>query len=270
MVDAGLRGLRWESFRTSLSHVRSVAVTRGLEAARRQWIHDPLFAPAMERPQVAVRLERMVTGYSGWHCLHDQARPPSDAPPSERLDGIGVPTLVIVGERDVQDFQTIGDVLHQRIPDAAKVVMSGVGHMANNQMLRRRVDQVPVVHEACVLEVGAVDAFARLGGSAPVLLDQDQERQQPLLVPRRSEVVDHRVEEQRAVRAGEGAELRDADAEEAVALAVLARARLEEALRVGGDHRIAQGLERPADVLTHGRSASRPHARSSRGSRRST
>jgi hypothetical protein len=61
--------------------------------------------------------------------------------------------------------------------------------------------------------------------AAAVLLDQDQQREQPLLVPGRAEVLEHRLQRQRAVRAGERAQVGDADAEEAVALAVLARPR---------------------------------------------
>ncbi|MHA2067281.1 MAG: alpha/beta fold hydrolase [Candidatus Thorarchaeota archaeon] len=36
-----------------------------------------------------------------------------------------------MGERDLPDFLTIADVLQERIPNARKVVMPGVGHMSN-------------------------------------------------------------------------------------------------------------------------------------------
>jgi pimeloyl-ACP methyl ester carboxylesterase len=131
VVDAGLREFQWETFRISLSQVQSVAMTNGLEAAQHHWINDPLFASAMENPQVAVRLKQMVTDYSGWHWFNNQTRPLSDSPPIEQLDGISLSTLIIVGERDLPDFQTIAEILSQRIPNASKVVMSGVGHMSN-------------------------------------------------------------------------------------------------------------------------------------------
>ena len=131
VVDTGLREYQWEAFGTTLSQVQSVAMTSGIEAAQSHFLNDALFASAMENPQLAVRLKQMVTDYSGWHWLNNQTRPLSDSPPIEQLDGISLSTLIIVGERDLPDFQTITEILYQRIPNASKVVMSGVGHMSN-------------------------------------------------------------------------------------------------------------------------------------------
>ena len=128
LVGAGLAGFPWATFGASLAHVRSVARGHGLEEARRAWLQNPLFASAMERPPVAERLERMVAAYSGWHWLND---PPRGAPSIDRLEGVAAPTLVLVGARDLPDFQRVAETLHQRIPQASMVVMAEVGHMAN-------------------------------------------------------------------------------------------------------------------------------------------
>ena len=56
---------------------------------------------------------------------------PLDPPSIQQLGRISIPTLVIVGERDVPDVRAIADILHQRLPYASKVVMAGVGHMSN-------------------------------------------------------------------------------------------------------------------------------------------
>jgi pimeloyl-ACP methyl ester carboxylesterase len=130
-VDTGLRAFQWETFGTTLSQVRSTAVTSGVEAAKRHWLDAPVFAPAMEDPQVAVRINQMVEDYSGWHWVNDQTPLLSDSPPIEQLHRIDLPTLIIVGERDLPDFQRIAEILYQRIPNATKVVMSGVGHTSN-------------------------------------------------------------------------------------------------------------------------------------------
>ena len=42
-------------------------------------------------------------------------------------------TIFITLPRDVVDFQRIADLLEQGIPGATKVVMPGVGHMANTE-----------------------------------------------------------------------------------------------------------------------------------------
>ena len=50
----------------------------------------------------------------------------------DRLEEINVPTLIIIGELDDPYYiQPIADVLKQRVPNAIKVVMPDVGHMAN-------------------------------------------------------------------------------------------------------------------------------------------
>jgi len=152
VVDTGLREFQWEAFGTSLSQVQSVAMTSGIEAAQRHWINDPLFAPAMENPQLAVRLKQMVTDYSGWHWINNGTKPLSDSPPIEQLDGINLPILIIVGERDLPDFQTIAETLYQRIPNASKVIMSGVGHLSNmedperfNEIVLGFLKEVPTI-----------------------------------------------------------------------------------------------------------------------------
>ncbi|MEZ4664920.1 MAG: alpha/beta hydrolase [Caldilineaceae bacterium] len=131
VVDTGLRGFQWEAFGASFSQVQSMALTSGIEAAKRRWLSDPLFAPALENAQVAARLKQMVTDYSGWHWLNKPAMPASGLPAIQQLGAITPPTLIIVGEHDLPDFQTIAELLHQRIPNASKVVMPDVGHMSN-------------------------------------------------------------------------------------------------------------------------------------------
>jgi 3-oxoadipate enol-lactonase len=101
-----------------------------VEAGKAQWLAHPIFAPAREKPEVAVRLGRIVTDYSGWHPVNtDPVRYP-DPSAARRIHEIDAPTLVVVGERDLPDFLAIADTL-QQIPSVRKVMLSGVGHMCN-------------------------------------------------------------------------------------------------------------------------------------------
>jgi pimeloyl-ACP methyl ester carboxylesterase len=55
-----------------------------------------------------------------------------DVPPPpviDRLSAIRVPTLVVIGENDIEDFRLIADILTENIPNAEKVVIPGAGHM---------------------------------------------------------------------------------------------------------------------------------------------
>ena len=56
----------------------------------------------------------------------------SPNPPAfKRLSEIGVPTLLIIGDRDVQGMQMIVERLHKMIPDSKKVVIHGGDHITN-------------------------------------------------------------------------------------------------------------------------------------------
>jgi pimeloyl-ACP methyl ester carboxylesterase len=131
VVDTVLRGFQWKAFGTSLSEIHSAGKTSGIEAARQRWLDDAMFAPALEKPRVATRLRQMVADYSGWLWINSDTIRLLDPPSIQQLDTINIPTLVIVGERDLPDFHEIAEILHHRIPHASKVVMQGVGHMSN-------------------------------------------------------------------------------------------------------------------------------------------
>ena len=54
-----------------------------------------------------------------------------EPPAIDRLAEIAVPTLVIVGDEDVLEFQDLSARLAAEIPNARHVVMSGVAHVPN-------------------------------------------------------------------------------------------------------------------------------------------
>jgi pimeloyl-ACP methyl ester carboxylesterase len=55
--------------------------------------------------------------------------PALDPPPSERIGDVAAPTLVVVGEQDIEDMRRIADVLGDGIPGSRKVTMPGVAHL---------------------------------------------------------------------------------------------------------------------------------------------
>ena len=72
----------------------------------------------------------MVAGYPGQHWLGQDGHRPV-RPPIEVLEGLGVPVLVAVGERDVPGFREMSAVLARRIPGAEYHVVADAGHMIN-------------------------------------------------------------------------------------------------------------------------------------------
>lgn len=130
--DPVLWGYSWSpEFEATMARIWGAGRAEGIEAARSMWLNDPLFAPAMETPEVASRLREIVESYSGWHWNHDDPGLLPDPPAAGRLEEITAPTLALVGERDLADYRAIASTLARRIPGARKVVLQGAGHMSN-------------------------------------------------------------------------------------------------------------------------------------------
>lgn len=131
LVDSVLGGHRWsEAYRALDKAVWEIARTQGIPAGKAAWVAHPLFAPAMAQPAVAESVRTMVNDYTGWHFLNRDSDLRLDPPAARRLHEIHSPTLVVVGERDLPDFQQIADQLHTEIVGAEKVILPGVGHLA--------------------------------------------------------------------------------------------------------------------------------------------
>jgi len=131
LLDAVLDGVPWDpESAQALDEVARRVQAGGVLAGREAWLAHPLFAAARQRPDLAAALAAMVAGYPGQHWLgqdpHRQIRPPIEV-----LEGVIVPTLVAVGERDVPGFREMSAVLARRIPGAAYHVVADAGHMIN-------------------------------------------------------------------------------------------------------------------------------------------
>jgi 3-oxoadipate enol-lactonase len=131
LIDPALEGFSWSAaWRQSMDAI--VRAARGdVRAAKQLWLAHDLFAPARRDPKVAAELAAMIERYSAWHwCNRDPALQPATA--AIRLLGtVACPTLVIVGELDLPDFQAIAHTLAAGIPRAALRTLAGVGHMAS-------------------------------------------------------------------------------------------------------------------------------------------
>jgi 3-oxoadipate enol-lactonase len=131
LLDAVLDGVPWDpESAQALDDVAQHVQAGGVLAGREAWLAHPLFAAARERSDLASALAVMVAGYPGQHWLgqdsHRQTRQPIDM-----LEGVVVPVLVAVGERDVPGFREMSAVLARRIPGASYCVVPDAGHMIN-------------------------------------------------------------------------------------------------------------------------------------------
>lgn len=101
----------------------------GLRAAKAYWMSLPIFAPAMEKEEIAARIDELMLSYTGAHWL--DPNPPDGAPLLDVVSSISAKTLIMVGDRDLPGFQTCADELAGKIPGVEKQVIPGVGHLMN-------------------------------------------------------------------------------------------------------------------------------------------
>jgi pimeloyl-ACP methyl ester carboxylesterase len=86
----------------------------------------------------------MVESYSCWHWQHSDTETAPVQPVAEALATMSIPTLVILGEQDLPDFQVISRRLAAEMPNASLKVIAGSGHMTNLE--------APAVFNELVLE----------------------------------------------------------------------------------------------------------------------
>lgn len=106
-------------------------IERAVEIELRLWVDGPHRTPDQVHPQVRERVRNMNTPLLAREAAYQGVPDELDPPPIARLGEIGVPTLVVIGDRDVNDVQTMANVLVEGIGDARKVVIAGAAHMVN-------------------------------------------------------------------------------------------------------------------------------------------
>lgn len=131
-VGTVVHGLAWlPEFRAFFRSLFETAQASGVEAAKQRWLHGPVFERAMQDPDVAPRLARIVGDYSGWRWVNDNPKLPLEPPACDRLEDVHVPTLIVVGEYEIPNVLRMADQLQTRAPDVRRVTIAGAGHMPN-------------------------------------------------------------------------------------------------------------------------------------------
>jgi pimeloyl-ACP methyl ester carboxylesterase len=100
------------------------------ELAMRVWVVGMGRSPEAVDPLVRQRVAEMVLHNLSIEVEGDFARP-LDPPAFGRLGEITVPTLVIIGERDIPPVQQMAEALASGIAGARKVVMPNTAHVPN-------------------------------------------------------------------------------------------------------------------------------------------
>ena len=133
ITPGGLGGYVWpEDFRTGFSVFAEAAAAGDKRRAIELMLDFPPMVPAAAVPVLRSRIEAMASEYSWAHFLPDAPRAVALEPPAaERLQEIAVPTLVVVGECDMNAMHVQADFVAARIPGARTVRIARSGHMTN-------------------------------------------------------------------------------------------------------------------------------------------
>jgi pimeloyl-ACP methyl ester carboxylesterase len=95
------------------------------------WLISGYMAPAMTHPEIAPRIHQLALENAHQNLDNSALERVLDPPAIDRLASIHIPTLIVVGNRDVADIHEICGLLYARIPGAKEVVIDGAGHMVN-------------------------------------------------------------------------------------------------------------------------------------------
>jgi pimeloyl-ACP methyl ester carboxylesterase len=129
LASPGVSGYTGGDF-SYMTPVISAIRAGNLEEAADLWAATPLMH--IPNDSAAAALVRTISrdNRSIWSHRANPERPLSP-PAIGRLAEVKVPVLVITGDRDLPDLRRLADTIAQTIPGAIKVVIPGVGHMAN-------------------------------------------------------------------------------------------------------------------------------------------
>ncbi len=118
-------------FMANLKAVAMVTRTEGIRAAMEgPWMQSPLFAVSLAKPGVLEILSEIVKDFPGAEYLAEaRDRVERDWTVPRRLGEITVPTLVLVGEREMSGFMAFAREAAEGIPGARLEIIPDSGHL---------------------------------------------------------------------------------------------------------------------------------------------
>lgn len=132
LADSGINGDGFErSFKDSIKVVIDLARMGELAKARREWTNLSFFDVSRDNTKVWQKVEQMINDTSCYRWYGNNQPTALKPPAVERLSEIHIPTLVIVGEHDIPDFQRKAQLLHKGIQDSELFTLPRAGHLSN-------------------------------------------------------------------------------------------------------------------------------------------
>ena len=131
LVDSAVPGFDYSpEYAQAIEELVRVARSEGPRAAlERVWLPHPLFDGVRRFPDRFAFVKRIVLAYPAADYLDETEYPQPQWQVIDRLSEIRAPTLVLVGELDLPDFQIIAELLAANIPGARSGLIPDAGHV---------------------------------------------------------------------------------------------------------------------------------------------
>ena len=137
LVGSGIDDHEWSDEVKAFGAEEEAALERGdLDAAVKANLDLWLAGPHRSLDEIEPSLRELVAEmqlqeFRNTKGLDDLRADRLEPPASQRLDKIGVPTLVLTGDEDVADIHRIADRLAREIPGAERATIAGAAHLPN-------------------------------------------------------------------------------------------------------------------------------------------
>jgi len=131
LVDSALPGFDYSpEFAGAIEELVAAVRAEGPRAAfERLWLSHPLLDGVRRFPERFELLRTMVLEYTAADYYDETPYAPPERQAVDRLAELRAPTLVLVGELDIPDFQLIAEILAGNVAGARPQVIADSGHI---------------------------------------------------------------------------------------------------------------------------------------------
>jgi len=109
----------------------AIARAEGVNAGKEHWFKAPLFDAVRQNKLVMQSLKPIMENYNGWNWLQDENRIEPRINPMDDLSNIKIPTLIICGELDLEEYHECARFLNSKIAGSEMKIVKGAGHLVN-------------------------------------------------------------------------------------------------------------------------------------------
>ncbi len=140
LISPGMVAWEWsENWQNLWSAIVEQARTGQMDKARDLWWQHPLFT-STRQSSAAKKLQDSIRRYSGAEWVADYQQ--HALPDIERIHGLSLPTLLLSGGRDMDDFRLIADTLEASVEAITRVDFPKQGHLLNLEIPQRCAQEI--------------------------------------------------------------------------------------------------------------------------------